>query len=78
MALVGDNDKGREYPYVGQGVCRKSWYLTLNFAVKLKPLLFKKKKMLNDIIHLMFSLKRYFGIKVKNTHDQKKIEIKGT
>ena len=44
MALVGDNDNGREYPYVGQGVCRKSWYLTLNFAVKLKLLLFKKKK----------------------------------
>lgn len=44
MALVGDNDNGREYPYVGQGVYRKSWYLTLNFAVNLKLLLLKKKK----------------------------------
>lgn len=26
---------------------------------------------------LRFPFKRYFGIKVKNTHDQKKIEIKG-
>ena len=31
------------YAYVGQGVYGKSWYLTLNFAVNLKLLLFKKE-----------------------------------
>lgn len=56
MALAGDNDNGREYPYVGQGVYRKSWYLTLHFAVNLKLLLLKKKSKMALFI-LCFPLK---------------------
>lgn len=73
MALVGDNDNGREYPYVGQGICRKSWYLTLNFPVNLKLLLFKKKKKVKwHYSSYVFPLKDILGLKLRIHTTRKK------
>jgi len=74
MALVGDNDNGREYPYVGQGICRKSWYLTLNFPVNLKLLLFKKKKkkVKWHYSSYVFPLKDILGLKLRIHTTRKK------